>query len=43
MGGAFHELVHRMVGAYEARAAQLYGQQRQPPLRQIPQPLQQKI
>jgi coenzyme Q-binding protein COQ10 len=25
MGGVFSELVHRMVGAYEARANQLYG------------------
>jgi coenzyme Q-binding protein COQ10 len=25
MGGVFTELVHRMVGAYEARANQLYG------------------
>ena len=25
MGGVFSELVHRMVGAYEARADQLYG------------------
>ena len=25
MGGVFSELVHRMVGAYEARANQLYA------------------
>jgi coenzyme Q-binding protein COQ10 len=25
MGGVFSELVHRMVGAFEARAAALYG------------------
>jgi coenzyme Q-binding protein COQ10 len=28
MGGVFSELVHRMVGAYEARANQLYGRSR---------------
>ncbi len=36
MGGVFSELVHRMVGAYEARAVQLYGPRR----RELRQPLQ---
>jgi len=41
MGGVFSELVHRMVGAYEARARQLYGSRRVD-LPQSPQPLEQK-
>ena len=41
MGGVFSELVHRMVGAYEARARQLYGPRRAG-LTQPPQPLEQK-
>jgi coenzyme Q-binding protein COQ10 len=43
MGGVFSELVHRMVGAYESRAVQLYGRPQKPALRQTPQPRQQKI
>jgi coenzyme Q-binding protein COQ10 len=44
MGGVFSELVHRMVGAYEARAVQLYGApSRHAPLGRPPQPLEQKI
>ena len=30
MGGVFSELVHRMVGAYESRAHQLYGRTKKP-------------
>jgi len=41
MGGVFSELVHRMVGAYEARAVQLYGQRRRD-LRQPFQAIEQK-
>jgi coenzyme Q-binding protein COQ10 len=42
MGGVFTELVHRMVGAYKARADQLYGQSRAGSL-QAGEPLEQEI
>jgi coenzyme Q-binding protein COQ10 len=41
MGGVFSELVHRMVGAFEARARQLYDG-RAPRSVQPPQPFEQK-
>lgn len=41
MGGVFTELVHRMVGAYKARADQLYGRQRSGSL-QAANPLEQE-
>jgi coenzyme Q-binding protein COQ10 len=41
MGGVFSELVHRMVGAYEARANQLYGKPRAVSF-QPAQPVEQK-
>lgn len=41
MGGVFSELVHRMVGAYEARANQLYSPPRAGSL-QAAKPLEQK-
>jgi coenzyme Q-binding protein COQ10 len=41
MGGVFSELVHRMVGAYEARANQLYGRPH-PQSLQPGKPLEQK-
>lgn len=43
MGGVFSELVHRMVGAYEARAAQLYGKPGKVQLRPAGESLQQKV
>jgi coenzyme Q-binding protein COQ10 len=41
MGGVFSELVHRMVGAYETRANQLYGKPRAASF-QPAKPLEQK-
>jgi len=41
MGGVFSELVHRMVGAYEARANQLYGKPRATSFQPV-KPLEQK-
>jgi len=41
MGGVFSELVHRMVGAYEARANQLYGTPRAASFQPV-KPLEQK-
>jgi coenzyme Q-binding protein COQ10 len=41
MGGVFSELVHRMVGAYEARANQLYGKPRAASFQPV-KPLEQK-
>jgi coenzyme Q-binding protein COQ10 len=43
MGGVFSELVHRMVGAYEARAAQLYGPASSLTSKRLAQRLQQKV
>jgi coenzyme Q-binding protein COQ10 len=42
MGGVFTELVHRMVGAYRARADQIYGRRRAGSL-QAGEPLEQEI
>ena len=41
MGGVFSELVHRMVGAYEARANQLYGKSKTASFQPV-KPLEQK-
>jgi coenzyme Q-binding protein COQ10 len=41
MGSVFSELVHRMVGAYEARAHQLYGKPRTASFQPV-KPLEQK-
>lgn len=41
MGGVFSELVHRMVGAYEARANQLYGKPKTASFQPV-KPLEQK-
>jgi coenzyme Q-binding protein COQ10 len=41
MGGVFSELVHRMVGAYEARANQLYGKPKVASFQPV-KPLEQK-
>ena len=41
MGGVFSELVHRMVGAYEARANQLYGKPKAASFQPV-KPLEQK-
>jgi coenzyme Q-binding protein COQ10 len=43
MGGVFSELVHRMVGAFEARAAALYGRSQPAALPASRKAIQQKI